>query len=298
VDLVWEFAHRFRRNNGAVLAGYLAYRLFVWFAPLALVLVGAIGFSQAANIDLVRYATEYGVPEDEATEAAVQASRGRVVALIVGLGALAWTTLGLIRGVHYAFAQAWGMEIRPRKRLVRQVGYVMLSAFLLVVLFAAVGALQQQGPLFALVGVGGSAVLVAAALWCVCWTMPRRTRRWYDLVPGVAAGTVGTAAVQTFMAIYLPQRVAGASELYGSLGVALALLFYMFLLGYLLVGTALINSVWTDRAAIIAGRPWVLDPDALPRWLQRPARWASNRRSPAEPPPTPADDQDAPGRPG
>ncbi len=295
-DLIWAFAHRFRRNNGSVLAGYLAYRLFVWFAPLALVITAVVGFSRAANLDVVRYATEYGVSSDTASDAAAQASRGRFAALVVGLGTLAWATLGLIRGLHYAFAQAWGMEIAPRKRLARQVGYLMVSALLLVVLFAAVGALQQQGPLFAVVGTAGSVVLVAASLWGVCWTMPRRTRRWLDLVPGVVAGTLGTAAVQAFVAIYLPQKIAGASELYGALGVALGLLFYMFLLGYLLVGTAFINSAWTDRAEIIAGRPWVLDPDALPRWAQRPAKWASRREGPAAPPP--ADDRDPTGRPG
>lgn len=296
VDLIWAFAHRFRRNNGAVLAGYLAYRLFVWFAPLALLMVATIGFSETANLDVVRYATEYGVSSATAGDAAEQASRGRFAALVVGLVTLAWATLGLIRGVHYAFAQAWGMEITPRKRLTRQVGYLMVSAFLFFVLFAAVGALQQQGPLFTLVGTAGSVVLVAASLWTVCWTMPRRTRRWLDLVPGVVAGTLGTAAVQAFVAIYLPQKISGASELYGSLGVALGLLFYMFLLGYLLVGTAFFNSVWTDRAEIIAGRPWVLDPDALPRWVQRPARWVSRREGPAAPPPT--DDRDPSGGPG
>ena len=60
-DLAWEVGVRFRRNNGAVLAGFLAYRMFIWFVPLALVLVAGVGFSTATNLDMVRFATEYGV---------------------------------------------------------------------------------------------------------------------------------------------------------------------------------------------------------------------------------------------
>ena len=277
LDLVWEFALRFRRRNGTVLAGYIAYRLFVWLVPMLLVLVAGVGFSNATILDLVRYATQYEVSSETARDAVEQAARGRVAALAIGLGALAWTTLGLVRGVHYAFAQAWGMKISPRKHLLRDVGYFLLAATALVLLLLAIGALQRQGPVFALLGSTGSIVLVGASLLGVCLTMPRRTTRLVDLVPGVVAGTVGVAALQVFAAVYLPDRIARSSALYGGVGVALGLLFYLFLIAYLLVGMAFVNSVWTDRAEIIAGRPWVLDPDGVPRWLQRPARWAFDR---------------------
>ena len=201
-----------------------------------------------------------------------------MAALAIGLVALAWTTVGLIRGVHYAFAQAWGMEITPRRGLIRHAGFFMVTAILLVILFAAVGALQRQGPVFALLGTAGTFALVGASRFAVCRTMPRRTAGWLDLVPGVVLGTLATAGVQAFAAVYFPQRIASASAVYGGLGVAIAILFYMFLIGYMLVGTAFINSVWTDRGEIIAGRPWVLDPEGLPRWLRRPARWASQRQ--------------------
>jgi uncharacterized BrkB/YihY/UPF0761 family membrane protein len=277
LDLVWELALRFRRRNGAVLAGYITYRLFIWLVPMLLVLVAGVGFSNATNLDLVRYATEYEVSSETARDAVEQAARGRVAALAIGLGALAWATLGLVRGVHYAFAQAWGMTITPRKHLIRDGGYFLVAAIVVLLLLLAVGALQRQGPLFALLGSTGSIALVGISLFWVCLTMPRRTTRWLDLVPGVVVGTVGLAILQVFAAVYIPDRIARASVLYGGIGVALGLLFYLFLMAYLLVGAAFVNSVWTDRAKIIAGRPWVLDPDGLPRWLRRPARWALDR---------------------
>jgi uncharacterized BrkB/YihY/UPF0761 family membrane protein len=273
-DLVWEFGRRFRERNGVVLVGYLAYRLFIWFVPLMLVLVAGIGFSSAANLDMVRYATEYGFSDEAARDGVSQAQRGRVAALVAGLLALAWATWGLIRGIHYAFAQVWAIKITPRRRVLREVVLVMVAALLVAALFAAVAGLQRQGPIFALLGTAGTIALAGVSLWAVCWLMPRRTDNWLDLFPGAALGALGVAALQAVIAIYLPARITNASELYGGIGVALGLLFYMFLISYLLVGTAFFNSVWADRARIIAGRPWVLDPAALPVWLRRPARWA------------------------
>ncbi len=235
-----------------------------------------MGFSTATNLDMVRFATEYGVSGTTAADAVDQAQRGRVAALAIGLAALAWTTIGLIRGVHYAFAQAWGMEITPRRGLIRHAGFFMVTAIVLVILFAAVGALQRQGPMFALLG---HRRLVHArrrvAVRRLLDDAPphdalarprargRSSARWRPPVSRRSPRSTSRSGSRA------PPRV------YGGLGVAIAILFYMFLIGYMLVGTAFVNSVWTDRAEIIAGRPWVLDPDGLPRWLRRPARWAS-----------------------
>lgn len=281
LDLLWEFGHRFRQRNGTVLVGHLAYRFFIWLAPMLLVMAAGLGFAASDELNLVQYASDLGVSEDDAADAAEQAQTGRVQALVIGLPALAIATWSLIRGVHYAFAQIWGMEITPRARVLRQVGYFIVAALLIFLLYAAIASLQRQGVVLAVAGVAGSVLMTAAALWAICWVMPRRTTRWLDLLPGPILGAVGISALQVFIALYLPARIASASAVYGALGVALGVLFYMFLLAYLLVSVAFINTVWTDRAQIIAGRPWVVDPDAVPRWLQPSARWVARHPSPA-----------------
>jgi uncharacterized BrkB/YihY/UPF0761 family membrane protein len=277
LDLVWEFGHRFRHRNAPVLVGHLTYRLFIWLAPMTLVISAGLGFS-SDQINIIGYMTEYGASEETAREAADQAKAGRAQALIIGLGALAFATLGLIRGIHYSFAQIWGIEITPRKRLPRQVAYTILSALAIAVVYGAISGLQRQGPFFALAGAAGSFAVTAAGLWLVCWLMPRRTDRWLDLVPGPVLGALGISLVNLFVSVYLPERISSASALYGALGAAVAVLFYMLLIAYTLVGMALVNAVWADRAEIIAGRPWVVDPDALPRWTQKPARWVTRLR--------------------
>jgi hypothetical protein len=53
--------------------------------------------------------------------------------------------------------------------------------------------------------------------------------------------------------VYFPSRIARASALYGTLGVALVALLYLFLIGQILVASALTNAVWLDRREILRG---------------------------------------------
>jgi uncharacterized BrkB/YihY/UPF0761 family membrane protein len=283
LDLLWELGYRFRQRNGTVLAGHLAYRFFIWLAPMSLILVAGLGFS-AGPLDLVQYATEFDVSREASEDAVDQARAGRIQLLAIGIPVLAIASWGLIRGMHYAFAQAWALRITPRKRIVTQVGITMVSGFAVVILYFILALVQRQGPLFAVLGAAGSLLLTGFALWLVCWVMPRGTNRRLDLVPGAALGALGFAGLHVFGALYLPARIASSTELYGAIGVAVGLLFYIVLHAYLLVGTAFVNSVWSDRREIIAGRPWVIDPEALPGWLQPAVRWIPRRAGPGERP--------------
>lgn len=269
LDLGWELASRYRSRNGTVLVGHLAYRLFVWLAPLMLVLAAVLGFAASDSFNLIRYASDVGISADAATSAANQAERSRVTALVVGLPALAWATMGLIRGVHYSYAQAWDVELRRRKGLIREVGIAVVAMLALGAIYAVIGAVQRHGPVFALTGWAGSSAVTAVALFLLCWTMPRRTDRWLELVPGPVLAALALSAIHVFVALYLPARIQDSSSLYGAIGFAISVLFYMFLVAYVLVFVALVNSVWVDRREILAGRPWVVDPSALPAWTRR-----------------------------
>ena len=271
LDLFWEFFARFKRLNGTVLVGHIAYRTFVWLAPMMLVLAAGLGFS-TETFDVVRYAQDMGVSADTAEDAVTQAETSRVTALVVGLPALAFATWSLIRGMHYAYSQVWEVEIKTRKGTVRASLITMVLAVGVAIFALFNSILQRQGPLFAAVGWVGSLVFTAGALWLICWAMPCRTERWIELLPGPIFGAIGLSAIHVFTAIYLPGRIASASVLYGSIGVALAVLFFVFLLAYLLVIAPFMNAVWVDRWEILGGRPWVSDADAAPRWARGPLR--------------------------
>jgi len=261
--------------------------LFLWAVPLVVVVIGLLGVSSAGEaFNLVGYLSEYGADDDTATELVDDAQASGFVLFVSGMVALAWTTRGLIRGLHYVFAQAAGLRIEARTGVVRQVFLALPGAMMASLVLMGLGLIQRRGPLLTLSGFIGVMAFNVALLWFVARTMPRRSQHWYDLLPGAVVAAAGLAGVQVFLSVYLPERLQSASALYGSMGAAIAALFSMFLFASLLVAVPFVNDLWVDRHEVLAGRPWILDPEVLPRWLRRPARWAARRERGREQGPT------------
>jgi len=255
-DLAWEVGTRYRSRNGSVLIGHVAYRLFLWVAPLLLVLTGLLGISVAQSIDVVHLASEVGVSETFATDVADQAESNGIATLVVGAMTLLIATWSLVRGVHLVYAQVWELELRPRQHMMRSILFTIAAVGAALVVHLVIAAIQRQGLLLATGGWLASMAATTFGLWLVCWSLPRRTSHWLDLVPGAALAAIGLSVVNVFAAVYIPARVESASELYGGLGVAFAVLFYLFLVAFLVVGMALVNSVWVDRAQVLGDRHW------------------------------------------
>jgi uncharacterized BrkB/YihY/UPF0761 family membrane protein len=74
--------------------------------------------------------------------------------------------------------------------------------------------------------------------------LPDRRRTWVDLVPGGLLFGVGLATLHVISRVYLPARIEHSSALYGSLGVAGAVLVWLLVAGQLIVVCAILNRVW------------------------------------------------------
>ena len=95
-------------------------------------------------------------------------------------------------------------------------------------------------------------ILPFAALWLgVSLLLPRDPRAsWVALLPGSLLIGVGVWLIQLFSVYVLASRVDKASTLYGSLGVAAALLAWLYVLGRLIVAAAMLNAtLWERRQA-------------------------------------------------
>jgi uncharacterized BrkB/YihY/UPF0761 family membrane protein len=72
--------------------------------------------------------------------------------------------------------------------------------------------------------------------------------RWRDLVPGAILLAVGGQVLHLVSVFYLADRIESASELYGALGAASAVLLWLYLIGRLVVGSAVLNAtLWARR---------------------------------------------------
>jgi uncharacterized BrkB/YihY/UPF0761 family membrane protein len=269
LDLVWELGRRYRRLNGSVLAGHLTYRFFLWLAPFFLLLIATFGFGARDAFWLGDLVSNAGVDETFGQSVADQASSGRLYALWIGLFGLVVATYGLLVAMHYVFAQAWEVDIAPRRGIVAAVGKFMVSTAVVLVILLLITAAREHGPLLRAGAAAVSFVVYTVIALAIAWVLPRRPSSLLGLLPGSLLVAAGILVLHLFAQYYLPYRIADSSQVYGTLGVVFAVLFYLWCIASLIVLSALVNSVWHDRADILAGRPMIADPDRLPPRLRR-----------------------------
>jgi uncharacterized BrkB/YihY/UPF0761 family membrane protein len=85
-------------------------------------------------------------------------------------------------------------------------------------------------------------MLVYFAFWLVVSRLlPHRDVPWTSLVPGAALFAVGVQAVYVLTIFWIAGKIENASALYGALGVAAAILLWLYLLGRVIVASAVLN---------------------------------------------------------
>src|SRR4051794_28405691 len=112
VDATFQMAERDGDVGGGIIAGALAYRMFIWLLPLALVLVAGLGFaSETSSQSPAEAAGSLGLSGLVSTSVA-QAAEGsaRWYALLVGIPILVYVTRGLLRALIGIHRLVWGMQ--------------------------------------------------------------------------------------------------------------------------------------------------------------------------------------------
>jgi uncharacterized BrkB/YihY/UPF0761 family membrane protein len=249
--------HAFQRElayGGGLLAGGLAYRLFLWLLPIGLVGAQILGILVDASDEGVEDAAkEFGIGAAAiaSAEEAVEASQpNRILLLLTGLVLLAWFSLGFVRALQLAYSLAWGL---PRQRL-RKPLYAVLFFNGLVLALAAAGAglawLREQLGLFGLLGVLATIAFQTGVGVLIMWLLPRRASRWQELVPGALLVAVGAQLVNVAVVFYFAPKIARSTELYGTLGTAAVLLVWLYVLARLITSGAFLNAtLWERRQA-------------------------------------------------
>ena len=242
-----------RAVGGEIMAGAIAFRSFVFLLPLVLVLVVTLGIvadeSGEGAYAIEQHAGVSGIAAQSVTQSARLSSGGRWIALFLGLIALYSTSIALARALRIAHALAWGAAVPPMKRSWR-VALVVIGAALIVYLVVTVVARLKassragDGLVVAIFG-----VFVFAALWFgISYLLPHGDAPWKALVPGSVLVGVGAMVLHLVTVFYVSYRISRSSSLYGSLGAAIAILAWAYLVGRLLVSSAVLNaSLYRER---------------------------------------------------
>jgi uncharacterized BrkB/YihY/UPF0761 family membrane protein len=257
LDLGLRTYERDRTVGGNLLAGALAFRTFLWLVPFVFVLVAGLGFASAsgsASPDQIEH--DFGVSgyvAQQIASVASQAQRGRWLTLAIGLAALFGASRSAATGLRAVHAIAWrlpplGLRRRTRAGLVFMAGGTVLVG-------ASVGAnwLRTRSAAYGLAAIL-LLLLVYSSIWLAASIMlPHRDAPVGALVPGAILFGLGVEAMQLFTALWLVNRIRGASSTYGALGVAVVILGALYVFGRLVVASAMLNASRWDRRRAQAG---------------------------------------------
>jgi uncharacterized BrkB/YihY/UPF0761 family membrane protein len=98
VDLLVDLFKRFKAADGTVLAGYLAYRLFLMLIPLAAIVVAVAGFARAESVDAANHMNLGGAMVDGLSQASADVEKSRLPLLLSGVAGFLVASWGLLGG--------------------------------------------------------------------------------------------------------------------------------------------------------------------------------------------------------
>jgi uncharacterized BrkB/YihY/UPF0761 family membrane protein len=249
IDLGFDVLERDAVVGGGLLAGALAYRLFVLLLPTALLLVSGLGiYADAAHKTPATVAREAGLQGLIASQVAATASGGaRWLVFLLMVPAILYALAKLYRAVAITHALVWlgsGRGVRLTAKGVALLGGVSMMT---LVASQAVGWIRRNSELGGLTALVVYLVLVGGAWLIFAAALPHRDARRTALIPGAALVGAGVLFVNVFNVYVTTRLVEDRANTYGALGIAAALLFSLVLVGRLMVVSAELNAALQDR---------------------------------------------------
>jgi uncharacterized BrkB/YihY/UPF0761 family membrane protein len=251
VEVAFRTYDRDKRAVGNVLAGAVAFRLFVYLLPLVLAILTILGiiagFSPNEPKQLV-HGTGLGKSIVDSVATATASSKKSLWALIpLSLYGLYSGGSGVIKVLRAIHAVAWGQPLTRMRRGVVSAFTLFATAAVLLAVFVALQWIRKQS-----FGLGLTATLLTILVFAAAWFMasralPHGNAPWRALLPGAALVGVGAQVLHLVSVYFLGDKINSASEMYGSLGAAAAIIAWLYLLGRLFVGSAMLNATVWER---------------------------------------------------
>ena len=281
---VFHFLAQFRRalwrsfqHDAFAMAKASAYSLIFTFFPALMVIGSVLASSRRMEVYLreISYAVGKALPAGSATALVYLKGTHRPMGLVISTSLLTlWTASGVIISWMEAFRRAydlpkvWGL-IKERLiafSLVILAGIPLTFATVLVAFGSRIETRilfytdREFGPYILLLWTATRwliAILTSIAVIALIYhnAVPR-TQPWHSVLPGSVLATTMWFATTAGFSWYL-QRYADYSVIYGSLGVGIALLVWMYLISLIILVGAEFNAMLFPRAMKngVAARP-------------------------------------------
>jgi uncharacterized BrkB/YihY/UPF0761 family membrane protein len=254
VGLGIRLYRRDRVAQGSVVGSAIAFRLFLFFVPLLLFVVGVAGFVSGfvSAHDVDRTAGVSGTLAVEINAAFDQPGATRWFAVLFGLFGMISAGRLLSKALWSASATAWQLPSNNRAPF-RVIG----SLFGLVCTVGLLSVIENRLRAQLGLGVATASLVGVFVLYFVAWLListmlPRASTDPGASLPGsivVGLTLTGMGAVSQF---YLPDHIHRASQLYGAIATTIVTLGWFLIIGRAIVVSMEFDAVLHERLGTVS----------------------------------------------
>jgi len=244
------WVRRYQAADGQLFAVLLAAYVFLTLIPLLLLESTYVYDDPHALAERLTHRLRLeGATADLLRTVLVGAGGHKLSAVLIAAVNLFFFGLGLSRVLQIAHARSWGIDLR-KSVVVDQARYlaVLGAVALLSLLFVLQSHALQGHPSWIawLLDVVWLGVLLAFFVWAP-WLLLHRRVPWRDVLPGAVFTLLGLIALRLVSVLLLAHWLEWYSTTYGSLGIVMAIFFWLVLFGTVLVLAAALSPALAHR---------------------------------------------------
>jgi len=249
IEAIFVVYERDRISAGSVLGSAIAFRLFLFFVPTVVFGVGLIGVI-AGYVDpdtVTETASLTGALADQIRSALSQSTTAAYISLLTGLFLMLTAGRTLAKALVASSSLAWltGGKVTAKVKVVATIIGIVTSLTLASMVINKIRV--ELGGAVVSLSFGVIFVIYVVLLILLMSALPRRTPDPGALLPGAVLASLVLIGMQAISQLYLPDRLSGASELYGGIGVAIVTLGWLFIVGRTLALAFSANAALFDR---------------------------------------------------
>jgi YihY family inner membrane protein len=264
----WATLRKYGDDQGGYLAATLSYYGFFSIFPLLLVITTILGWVLSGNPELRDDIVSSAVDQFPIVgDQQLRSLNGSGVALAIGLAAALWSGMRIVLAAGNAMNQLWGVPFTRRPDYLRS--RVRALALLLVlgtgtIAATVLGSLSTVGADLGIDWKAASIVLSTALnvllFWVALKLLTGRGVSWRMLRGGAVAAAIAYEGLQLLGGYYVNRVLRDAGAIYGTFGVVIGLLSWIYLAAHILLLAGEANVVatrglWPRSFSLVGEQP-------------------------------------------
>ena len=260
---------KYSDDQASYLAATITYYGFFSLFPLLLVLTTSLGFLLRGHHHLQQSIVDSALGQFPVIGRELQhgSLHGNSLALGLGLAAALWAGMGVFLASENAMNQLWGVPLRRRPNAIKSRGRSLLLLLVLgggTLAASVLAGLGTVGTHYGLVWKVGSLVLSTALniglFWVAFRVLTASGVTWRQLRGGAIGAGILYELLQSLGGYYVGHTLKHASDLYGTFGLVIGLLSWIYLAAHITLLAAEANVVasrnlWPRSFSVLIEQP-------------------------------------------